>query len=227
MICWRRASKHQNSENNPSARVICSRLYHLMIFYLRKLCDENTNPSTRYVLSSEVAGWLRVFRQPKHVQRWCSDSSCSLCFHWRAFIFLRKSWHVLVARLIEGRVELVAENKMTRSSMHLSRRILIEKLPRCTLNIFLCELKYGGQVKYLSLPRSIWCLGSGPERSLTFQGTSEAAKPPLKDSHPKLLHPSADDSQTLDQPLNEMSQNGKCLVNVPCDSWSMVFPVAA
>ena len=67
---------------------------------------------------------------------------------------------------------------------------------------------------------------SGPERSLTFQGTSEVAKPNFNESHPTLLHPSADDSQIFDQQLNDMSQNGKCLVNVPCDSWYVVLPGA-
>jgi hypothetical protein len=59
-----------------------------------------------------------------------------------------------------------------------------------------------------------------------FQGTSEVAKPNFNESHPKLLHPSADDSQIFDQLLNGMSQNGKCLVNVPCDSWYVVLPGA-
>jgi len=67
---------------------------------------------------------------------------------------------------------------------------------------------------------------SGPERSLTFQGTSEVAKPNFNESHPTLLHPSADDSQIFDQHLNGMSQNGKCLVNVPSDSWYVVLPGA-
>ena len=40
------------------------------------------------------------------------------------------------------------------------------------------------------------------------------AKPNFNESHPTLLHPSADDSQIFDQHLNGMSQNGKCLVNV-------------
>jgi hypothetical protein len=40
---------------------------------------------------------------------------------------------------------------------------------------------------------------------------------------PKLLHPSADDSKIFDRYLNGMPQNGKCLVNVTCDSWSMFF----
>jgi hypothetical protein len=40
------------------------------------------------------------------------------------------------------------------------------------------------------------------------------------------LHQSADDSLHLASSLNGMPQNGKCLVNFSCDSWSMVFPGA-
>jgi hypothetical protein len=40
------------------------------------------------------------------------------------------------------------------------------------------------------------------------------------------LHQSADDSFILASSLNGMSQNGKCLVNVPCDSWYVVLPGA-
>jgi hypothetical protein len=174
------------------------------------------------VLASEVVDWLRVFRRLKHCQRWCGESSCSPWFHWRAFTFLRRSWHVLVARLIEGRVELVVENKVTRSGTHPSRRTLIEQLPRRTLIFLLCELKYGGQVKHLSPPRSIWCeIWSRAESYLSryFRGSETSSH----ERHPKLLHPSADDSKIFDRYLNGISQNGKCLVNVPCDSWSMIF----
>jgi hypothetical protein len=49
------------------------------------------------------------------------------------------------------------------------------------------------------------------------------APPPPNERHPKLLHPSADDSKIFDRYLNGMSQKGKCLVNAPCDSWLMAF----
>jgi hypothetical protein len=68
---------------------------------------------------------------------------------------------------------------------------------------------------------------SGPERSFTLQGTSDAAKPPLKENHSKLHHPSADDSQIFYQSLNHMSKNGKCIVNAPCDSLPVALRGAA
>jgi hypothetical protein len=90
---------------------------------------------------------------------------------------------MLVERLMEGIVEMVVENEVTGDGSYPQWKASFEQLPtRCTRSLLTCEIKHRGQVKHLSLPRSLakqqldeayYCLGRAPAGGGGGQGKTK------------------------------------------------------